>query len=167
MAEVIAYSDGSARGNPGNGGYGALLFYIDSKGVEHRKELSGGYRHTTNNRMELMGAIAVFEALKRPCNVVLRTDSQYVCKAFTDDWISGWIARGWKNSKKEPVKNSDLWKRLLAAMEKHTVEFEWVRGHAGCEPNEICDMLATQAADGNDLEIDTGYEEESITLFDD
>ena len=123
----------------------------------HERELSQGYRTTTNNRMELMGAIAGFEALKRPCSVDFYSDSQYVVKAFTDHWIPGWIKRGWKNSQKQPVKNVDLWKRLIAAVEPHEVTFHWVRGHAGHEENERCDALATAAADGEGLIADEGF----------
>ena len=157
---VELYSDGSSRGNPGPGGYGTLLRYTAPSGNVHEREISQGYAQTTNNRMELMGAIAGFEALNRPCHVEFYSDSQYVVKAFTDDWISGWLRRGWKNSQKQPVKNVDLWKRLIAAVEPHDVEFHWVRGHAGHPENERCDELATTAADGDDLMADEGYEEE-------
>ena len=108
--------------------------------------------------MELMGAIVGFEALNRPCHVDFYSDSQYVIKAFTDNWIDGWIRRGWKNAQKQPVKNVDLWKRLIAAAEPHDVVFHWVRGHAGHPENERCDELATTAADGEDLLVDEGYE---------
>lgn len=148
---VLIFTDGSARGNPdGPGGYGCVLQYTDSKGTLHEKELSQGYVRTTNNRMELMAAIAGLEELRRPCEVDLYSDSQYLVKAFTDHWVEGWIRRGWKRAGKEPVKNVDLWKRLLQAMEPHTVRFHWVRGHAGHEMNERCDALATAAADGSD-----------------
>lgn len=149
---VKIYTDGSARGNPdGPGGYGAILSYVDSKGTEHRKELSAGYKKTTNNRMELMAAIAGLEALNRPCTVELYSDSQYLVNAFNQNWIEGWIKKGWKRGKNEPVKNVDLWKRLLAAMEQHQVTFIWVKGHAGHPENERCDELATSAADGGNL----------------
>jgi len=157
---VTIYTDGSSRGNPGPGGYGAVLLYVDPSGTEHRRELSQGYRHTTNNRMELMGAIVALEALKRPCKVDLHTDSQYVCQAFNDHWIDGWIRRGWKTAGKKPVKNPDLWQRLLAAVEPHDVSWLWVKGHAGHELNERCDELATTAADGADLLDDAGFVEE-------
>ncbi|MBO7701803.1 MAG: ribonuclease HI [Eggerthellaceae bacterium] len=157
MQHVEVYSDGSSRGNPGPGGYGTVLRFTDPSGGVHERELSQGYRTTTNNRMELMGAIAGFEALKRPCSVDFYSDSQYVVKAFTDHWIPGWIKRGWKNSQKQPVKNVDLWKRLIAAVEPHEVTFHWVRGHAGHEENERCDALATAAADGEDLIADEGF----------
>ena len=149
MMKVTLYTDGSARGNPdGPGGYGAVLQYVDKKGVLHEKELSAGYKKTTNNRMELMGVIAGLEALNRPCEVKVVSDSAYVTKAFTEHWIEGWIRRGWTRGKNEPVKNADLWKRLLKAKELHQVTFLWVKGHAGHPENERCDVLATTAADG-------------------
>ena len=157
--EVTIYTDGSARGNPnGPGGYGAVLHYVDSKGTLHERELSQGYARTTNNRMELMAAIAGLEALVRPCQVTLYSDSQYLVKAFNENWIDGWQKKNWKRGKNDPVKNVDLWKRLLAAMEPHEVKFVWVKGHNGHEMNERCDQLATAAADGNDLLTDTGLE---------
>ena len=117
---VEIYSDGSARGNPdGPGGYGTILRYVDAKGEVHEKELSAGYDKTTNNRMELMGAIVGLEALNRPCDVEMFSDSQYVIKAFNDKWIDGWIKKGWKTAGNKPVKNVELWKRLLAAAEPH------------------------------------------------
>lgn len=150
--KVVMYTDGAARGNPdGPGGYGTVIIYVDSKGVEHRREYSQGYKKTTNNRMELMAAIAGLEALTKPCDVELHSDSQYMVKAFNDHWIDGWIKKGWKRGKNEPVKNVDLWKRLLAAKEKHNVTFHWVKGHNGHPENERCDVLATTAADGANL----------------
>lgn len=157
--KVTIYTDGSARGNPdGPGGYGTILEYIDTKGQVHKREYSAGYKKTTNNRMELMAAIAGLEALIKPCDVDLYSDSQYLVKAFNDHWIDGWLKNNWKNSKKEPVKNIDLWKRLLKAKEPHNVTFIWVKGHAGHPGNERCDQLATQAADGTDLLTDSGVE---------
>lgn len=149
---VTIYTDGAARGNPdGPGGYGAILVYVDSKGQEHQKELSAGYKKTTNNRMELMAAIVALEALTKPCNVVLYSDSQYLVKAFNDHWLEGWIKKGWKRGKNEPVKNVDLWKRLLKASQAHNVTYSWVKGHNGHPMNERCDQLATAAADGTNL----------------
>ncbi len=149
---VEIYTDGSARGNPdGPGGYGVVLQFVDSKGELHEKEYSAGYKKTTNNRMELMAAIAALEQLLKPCEVTLYSDSQYLVNAFQQNWIGTWQKKGWKRAGKEPVKNVDLWKRLLKAMEPHTVEFIWVRGHDGHEMNERCDGLATAAADGDDL----------------
>ena len=158
MKQVVIYSDGSARGNPGNGGYGALLSYTGADGSAHEMRLSQGFRLTTNNRMELLGVIVALEALNQPCRVDVHTDSQYVCNAFKQRWIDKWQRSGWKKSKSEAVKNVDLWKRLLAAMEPHEVEFHWVRGHAGDALNEECDRLATESADSGELGIDAGYE---------
>ena len=114
---VDIYTDGAARGNPGPGGYGTVLRFVDSKGAVHEKELSQGYERTTNNRMELMAVVAGLEVLKRPCSITLYSDSQYVVNAFNQHWVDGWLKRGWKNAQKQPVKNDDLWKRLLAAKE--------------------------------------------------
>jgi len=136
---VEIFSDGACSGNPGPGGYGTLLRFGG-----HLKELSGYAPQTTNNRMELMGAIAGLEALTRPCKVRLTTDSQYVMKGMTE-WIEGWIRRGWKNSKKQDVPNRDLWERLLALCRTHQVQWCWVRGHAGHPENERCDELARAA----------------------
>lgn len=156
---VKIYTDGAARGNPdGPGGYGTVLEYVDPKGGLHTKELSQGYVRTTNNRMELMAVIAGLEALNRPCTVEVYSDSQYVVNAFNQHWVDGWLKKGWKRGKNEPVKNVDLWKRLLAAKEPHTVSFHWVKGHDGHPQNERCDTLATTAADGADLIVDEGVE---------
>lgn len=147
---VEIYTDGAARGNPeGPGGYGVVMRYVDAKGQEHIKELSAGYDKTTNNRMELMGAIVGLESLNRSCDVALYSDSQYVIKAFNDKWLDGWIKRGWKTAGKQPVKNVELWKRLLEAAKPHNIKWNWVKGHAGHPENERCDELATTAADGD------------------
>jgi len=149
---VKIYTDGSARGNPdGPGGYGTILTYEDGNGTLHEREYSQGYIKTTNNRMELMAAIAGLEALNRACDVELYSDSQYLTNAFNKNWIDGWLKKNWTRGKNEPVKNVDLWKRLLKAKEPHNVKFIWVRGHDGHVMNERCDGLATTAADGNDL----------------
>lgn len=154
--QVKIYTDGAARGNPdGPGGYGAVLEYVDPKGTLHTKELSQGYKKTTNNRMELMAVIVALEALNRPCEVELYSDSKYVVDAFNQHWIDSWLKKGWKRGKNELVKNADLWKRLLKAKEPHQVTFIWVKGHDGHPQNERCDTLATTAADGNDLSDDT------------
>ncbi len=156
---VNIYTDGSARGNPnGPGGYGTILSYVDKNGTEHIREYSAGYKKTTNNRMELLAAIVGLEALTKPCHVNLYSDSQYLVKAFNENWIAGWIKKGWKRGKNEPVKNVDLWQRLLKAKAPHNVTFIWVKGHAGHIQNERCDYLATTAADGMDLLEDTGVE---------
>jgi ribonuclease HI len=152
IAKVNIYTDGSARGNPdGPGGYGTIIEFVDSKGHKHIREYSAGYKKTTNNRMEMMAAIVGLEALTKSCHVTLYSDSQYLVKAFNDHWLDGWIKKGWKRGNKEPVKNIDLWKRLLKAMEPHKVEYVWVRGHSGHPQNERCDVLATTAADQTDL----------------
>lgn len=149
---VRIYTDGSARGNPdGPGGYGVVLEYVDTKGQLHVREYSAGYKKTTNNRMEMMAAITGLEKLNRPCDVELYSDSQYLINAFNQHWIDGWIKKGWKRGKNEPVKNADLWKRLLAAKAPHNVTFIWVKGHDGHPQNERCDTLATTAADGSEL----------------
>lgn len=150
--KVTIYTDGAARGNPdGPGGYGTVLQYRDTKGNLHERELSAGYKKTTNNRMELMAAIVGLEALNRPCEVELYSDSKYLTDAFNKHWIDGWKKRGWVKSDKKPVKNIKLWQRLLKAMESHQVTFRWVKGHDGHPENERCDQLATTAADGSGL----------------
>ncbi len=158
MQTVTIYSDGAARGNPGSGGYGAVLRYRDPSGTVHERELSDGFEVTTNNRMELLGVIAALEALKHPCEVTIFTDSQYVVNAFEKRWIDGWVKRGWRTASKQPVKNIDLWKRLLAAKEPHEATFVWVKGHAGHPENERCDELATTAADSPGRKRDEGFE---------
>ena len=150
--KVEIYTDGAARGNPdGPGGYGTVLEYVDTKGQLHTREFSCGYKKTTNNRMELMAAIVGLEALNRPCEVELYSDSKYLVDAFNQHWIDSWLMKGWKRGKNEPVKNVDLWKRLLEAKQPHKVTFIWVKGHDGHAQNEKCDQLATSAADGDNL----------------
>ncbi len=144
---VTLYSDGSSRGNPGPGGYGTILEYIDSKGILHSREYSQGFPETTNNRMELLGVITGLEALTKPCKVEVITDSKYVADAFNKHWVEGWIKKAWRRGKSDEVKNIDLWLRLLNAMNPHQVSFTWVKGHAGHPQNERCDKLATSAAD--------------------
>ncbi|MEN5362888.1 ribonuclease HI [Brevundimonas intermedia] len=136
---VIIHTDGACKGNPGPGGWGALL----QTGGGHEKELWGGEANTTNNRMELMAAIMALEALKRPCKVELHTDSKYVMQGITE-WMRGWKARGWLTAGKKPVKNADLWQRLDAARLRHDVKWRWVKGHAGHELNERADQLANR-----------------------
>ncbi len=149
---VKIFTDGAARGNPdGPGGYGTVLEYVDTKGQLHTREYSCGYKKTTNNRMELMAAIVGLEALNCPCEVELYSDSKYVVDAFNQHWIDSWLMKGWKRGKNEPVKNVDLWQRLLKAKEPHKVTFIWVKGHDGHPQNERCDVLATTAADGENL----------------
>lgn len=154
--KIYIYTDGSSKGNPGAGGYGTVIEYADANGSHCVVEFSQGYVNTTNNRMELMGAIVGLEALERPCEVEITSDSKYLVDAFNQKWIEKWIKNGWKKEKNEPVKNVDLWKRLLKAKEGHTVTFIWIKGHDGHPQNERCDYLATTAADGDDLRIDEG-----------
>jgi len=140
-AEAEIYTDGACRGNPGRGGWGAVLRY---KG--HEKTLYGAEPLTTNNRMELMAAIRALESLKRPCRVCLTTDSQYVQKGVTE-WMVNWKRNGWKTAAKKPVKNADLWKRLDTAITGHQIQWEWVKGHSGHPENELADELANKAID--------------------
>jgi ribonuclease HI len=140
MKEVIIYTDGACSGNPGPGGWGVVLLY-----GKHRKEMSGSEENTTNNRMELKAAVEALKALKEPCKVKLYSDSAYMVNCFQQGWYKGWIKNGWKNSKKQPVENQDLWKELLALMDVHQVEYIKVKGHADNELNNRCDELATSA----------------------
>ena len=149
---VTIFTDGSGLGNPGPGGYGAILIY---KG--NRKELSQGYSLTTNNRMEMLAAIVALESLKEPCDVELTTDSQYVRQGITS-WLKGWKAKGWKTSNKKPVKNEDLWQRMDAANQTHQVSWKWVKGHSGHPENERCDELARIAAESGVHLEDKGFE---------
>jgi ribonuclease HI len=150
--ELIMYTDGAARGNPGPGGYGTILFWGDTK-----KELSGGFRHTTNNRMELMAVIAGLEALKKEgLSVTVYSDSQYVVKAVEQGWLKNWIATDFKGGKK----NKDLWTRFYELSKKFKLRFRWVRGHADNPYNNRCDELATAAADGTNLSVDIFFENE-------
>ena len=142
MKHVDIYTDGACRGNPGKGGWGAVLVY---KGVE--KELSGGDPMTTNNRMELSAVIAALSALREPCEITLTSDSKYVVDAVTKGWAKNWKARGWVKPDKSPALNSDLWDKLLKLLDYHQVTFVWVKGHAGHPYNERCDVLATTFAD--------------------
>jgi len=140
VKHVQIFTDGACKGNPGPGGWGAIL-----RTGEHEKELSGGEPATTNNRMELMGAIEALKALKQPCAVTLHTDSKYVIDGITS-WIFGWQRNGWKNAAKKPVANADLWQDLMAATKQHKVEWVWVKGHDGHPENERADRLASDAA---------------------
>jgi len=137
MKEVTIYTDGACSGNPGPGGWGAILVYKNKE-----KILSGGEAHTTNNRMELSGAIAALEALREPCRALLVTDSQYLANGIGKGWAAKWRANGWKKPDGKPAQNADLWSRLLELLEIHEARFEWVRGHAGHPENERCDALA-------------------------
>lgn len=146
MKDVVIYTDGSSRGNPGPGGYGTIIQFKDNN-VIREKELSCGYLNTTNNRMEVMAAIVGLEFLTEPCNVMIVSDSKYLVDTFQKKWIMYWIKNDWKNWKGQPVKNIDLWKRMIGAMTNHNVTFEWVKGHNEHPENERCDKLATSAAD--------------------
>ncbi|MFC0268344.1 ribonuclease HI [Kushneria aurantia] len=140
-SEVIIYTDGGCRGNPGPGGWGAVL-----RSGDHEKQLNGGEADTTNNRMELTAAIEALRALNKPCRVALWTDSQYLRQGITQ-WIHGWVKKGWKTAAKKPVKNAELWQALLEQTRRHEVEWHWVKGHAGHEGNELADQLANRAMD--------------------
>ena len=150
--EIIIYTDGACSGNPGPGGYGIVLL-----SGKKRQELSGGYKLTTNNRMELMAAIVGLEQLEFPSIVTLYTDSKYIVDAVTKGWAKRWRANGWKRNKKDKAMNPDLWGKLLDLCDKHEVEFSWVRGHSGNIENECCDKLAVKASQQVDLALDSGY----------
>nr|AJO70731.1 ancestral ribonuclease H AncB [synthetic construct] len=154
MKQIEIYTDGSCLGNPGPGGWGALLRYN-----QHEKELSQGYAQTTNNRMELMAAIEALNSLKEPCNVILYTDSQYVKNGITK-WIHNWKKNNWKTASGKPVKNQDLWQALDEAIQRHQIDWRWVKGHSGHPENERCDQLARQAAE-NPTQEDAGYQPEA------
>jgi len=145
LKQVDIFTDGACRGNPGPGGWGAVLRYGDKE-----KELFGGEPHTTNNRMELMAAIQALEALKDPCEVNLTTDSQYVRKGITE-WLVNWKKRNWQTAAKKPVVNKDLWQRLEAAADRHRVKWHWVRGHSGHSENERADRLANRGIDESEV----------------
>jgi ribonuclease HI len=152
MKHVIIYTDGACIGNPGPGGYGAILIYQG-----RRRELSGGFRRTTNNRMEIMAAIVALTALREKCRVTLYSDSEYLVKAMSRGWVKRWRANGWKRNRREKALNVDLWERLLRLYEYHDVQFAWVKGHGETQENIRCDELAMQAAQQPDLSVDEGY----------
>lgn len=154
LKSITIYTDGSCLNNPGPGGYGIVLIY-----GEHRKELSGGFRLTTNNRMEMMAAIVALQTLNQKCAVTLHSDSQYLINAITKGWAKRWQENGWQRNKKEKAVNPDLWEQLLTLCDQHEVTFRWVKGHAGNAENERCDRLAVQAAQGSELQVDVGYEQ--------
>ena len=156
MKQVVIYTDGACSGNPGPGGYGVVMLFGG-----HRKELSGGFRLTTNNRMELLGAIEGLRALKERCSVKLHTDSRYVVDAIEKSWAAKWQANGWMRNKKEKAVNPDLWEQLLTLCQQHEVQFIWVKGHAGNKENERCDVLAVAAAQQRNLPADEVYEREN------
>jgi ribonuclease HI len=153
MDRVQIFTDGACRGNPGPGGYGVVLVFGG-----RTRELSGGFRKTTNNRMELLACIEGLRALKQPCSVVLTSDSKYVVNTMVRGWAKRWRSNGWKLSPSKPAKNPDLWIDLLDLCEKHDVRFEWVKGHSEHPENERCDALAVAASNGKDLPADLGFE---------
>ena len=152
---IQIYTDGSCLGNPGPGGYGAVLLYKDK-----RKEISDGFALTTNNRMELLAPIEALNSLKESCNVELSTDSQYV-KNGINQWIHNWKRNGWRTAAKKPVKNADLWQRLDEAVQRHNVQWFWVKGHSGDPENERCDVLAREAASNKPKQVDVGFKPEN------
>ena len=149
---VTLYADGACSGNPGPGGYGTIL-----KMGDNEKELSAGFRNTTNNRMEILGVIAGLEALKKPCKVKVISDSQYVVNSISKGWVYNWQKKNWKKADKKRAENVDLWERLLPLLEIHECEFEWIRGHTGHAENERCDELAVAAYNSGNLEVDAGF----------
>ena len=151
--QVTIYTDGACLGNPGPGGYGVVLLH-----GKHRKELSGGFRLTTNNRMEMMAAIVGLGALKKRCTVKVYSDSQYLVHAMKEGWARRWRKNGWKRNRNEEALNTDLWETLLDLCDHHEVQFSWIRGHSGDKENERCDWLSVQAAKQENLPSDTGYE---------
>ena len=154
MKQVTVFTDGACKNNPGPGGYGVILQY-----GSNRRELSSGFRLTTNNRMEILAAIVGLESLKEPCQVLIYSDSQYLVNAMEKGWARRWQANGWKRNAREKAVNPDLWERMLELCKIHKVKFAWVRGHAGHAENERCDELATAAATASDLAVDEIYEQ--------
>jgi ribonuclease HI len=155
-SQILIYTDGGCINNPGPGGYGIVI-----TNGNKTKEVSGGYRLTTNNRMELMACIVALRALKKPNNVIVHSDSKYVVDGISKGWAKKWQSKNWIKSDRKPALNPDLWEQLLQLCEKHNVEFKWVKGHAGIELNERCDYLATKAARGKELLIDEPYENQN------
>ena len=155
--KVTIYTDGACANNPGAGGFGIVLIYKDKQGKITQKNISKGYRLTTNNRMELLAAIHALNLLKKPCEVELYSDSKYVTDAINANWLKGWQAKNWKLGTKNPVKNIDLWKELLEAMKPHEIKFIWVKGHESNEFNNLCDKMAVEARMSGNLEEDINY----------
>ena len=158
MTQVTIYTDGACSGNPGPGGYGAIM-----QSGRHNRELAQGYRRTTNNRMELMAVIAALKILTRPCAVTLYSDSRYVVDGIEKGWAKSWKARGWKKADKQPALNADLWSMILDLLAKHQVKLVWVKGHASNPGNNRCDELAVAATKSDGLLVDEGYEAEKTT----
>ena len=145
MKHVDIWTDGASKGNPGPGGYGIVLKYVDKNGELHKKEIKEAFESTTNNRMEVMSAIVALKELKEPCEVTLTSDSKYLVNAFNEKWIDSWIKNNFRRGKSDEVKNIDLWEELIELTKKHKVSFKWVKGHADNEDNERCDELANEA----------------------
>ena len=144
MKKVEIYTDGACKGNPGPGGWGAILRYNG-----HEKQISGGEKQTTNNRMDLTAVIRALQMLKEPCEVLLISDSKYVCDALSKGWAEGWKKRGWRKADNQPALNADLWEKLLALTSIHNLKIQWIKGHAGHPENELCDRLAVESAEKN------------------
>lgn len=157
MPKVKIYTDGACANNPGKGGYGIVLMYQKSDGNIVQKNLSRGFELTTNNRMELLAVIDALNALKNPCEIELYSDSKYVVDAINQKWLDSWQEKNWKLNTKNPVKNIDLWQKLITAMKPHKINFIWVKGHASNEFNNLCDKLAVEARSCDNLEIDSGF----------
>ena len=155
--KITIYTDGACSGNPGPGGYGTVMQF-----GEHRKELSGGFRKTTNNRMELLAVIEGLRALNRPCDVTVYSDSKYIVDAVNQGWARRWQTNGWRRSRNAKALNPDLWARLLNLLDMHKVSLRWVKGHAGNPGNERADALAVAASHGKNLAIDEGYESQTM-----
>lgn len=145
MKHVDIWTDGASKGNPGPGGYGVVLKYVDKNGTLHKKEMKEAFESTTNNRMEVLSAIVALKELKEPCEVILTSDSKYLVNAFNENWIDSWIKNDFRRGKTDEVKNIDLWEELIELTKKHKVTFTWVKGHADNEDNERCDELANEA----------------------
>lgn len=157
MPFVKIYTDGACANNPGAGGFGIVLLYNDNKNVLHKKELSKGFKLTTNNRMELLAVIEALDYLKKPCKIELYSDSKYVVDAINQKWLESWQDKNWKLHTKSPVKNIDLWKKFLKSQKRHEIKFIWVKGHASNEFNNRCDELAVEARNSSNLLDDSGF----------
>ena len=157
LPKVTIYTDGACSNNPGEGGYGAILMYKKENGEMAQKQLSRGFKRTTNNRMELLAVIDALNCLKKPCEIQLYSDSKYVIDAINQKWLDDWIAKNWKLNTKNPVKNIDLWKNFIEASKPHKIEYIWVKGHNANKYNEMCDKLAVAARNSSNLEIDSGF----------
>lgn len=157
LAKVKIYTDGACANNPGAGGYGIIMIYNSTNGIEYIKEFSKGFKMTTNNRMELMAVIDALNSLKKPCEIELYSDSKYVVDAINQKWLESWVQKNWKLNSKNPVKNIDLWKKFLEAQKNHKIKFIWVKGHNENKFNEKCDKLAVQARSQHNLIEDEGY----------